>query len=390
MEYGWADQFKAFGDEVRQFAKEFKTPEMEAALQEAGDEGQVSAATGKKIRDAVEARGWMRMCWPPEYGGEGKSAWYQYILSDVLTREGIPYSLGTAAMIGPALQKFGTDYQKEKYLPGLWSGDITCALGYSEPNAGTDLASLETRATRDGDEYVINGQKIWTSQAHTASHVWLAARTDPTAPKHRGVSMFIVPLDAQGISVRPIWTSAGIRTNETFYEDVRVPVDALIGEENRGWYIAANALDHERLVLGGYAPLTMTYGRLMAHLKQDRPEILRDRAARARLAEFVVDLHIMRALTLTNASVVAEGGTPTMQASMVKIYGSELRYRMNSTAMDLVGRYGAISPESKGVAAAEGAFEKEFRGSPVMRFGAGTNEVQRNIVAQRGLGLPRA
>src|SRR5262249_53333442 len=159
--------------------------------------------------------------------------------------------------------------QKKKYLPGIMSGEMVLALGYSEPNAGTDLASLETRAVRDGDEYVINGQKMWTSGAHNSTHVWLATRTEPEAPKHRGISMFIVPLSSPGISVRPLWGMSGIRTNETFYEDVRVPADALIGEPNRGWYIAANALDHERVTLAPFGPFARSFDRILEYFKEE-------------------------------------------------------------------------------------------------------------------------
>jgi alkylation response protein AidB-like acyl-CoA dehydrogenase len=293
-------------------------------------------------------------------------------------------------MIGPAIERFGTDEQKKKYLPGLWSGEITCALGYSEPNAGTDLASLETRAVRDGDEWVINGQKMWTSGAHMSTHVWLAVRTEPDAPKHRGVSMMIVPLDTPGISVRPLRGMSGIRTNETFYENVRVPADVLIGEENRGWYIAANALDHERVSLAPFSPFAREFDRVIDYLKREQPDLLAQPRTRARLAELKVDLHIQRALRIVNAAFVERGETPTMEASMAKVWSSELRYRMNSTFMDLLGRYGALSAGSSDeIAPLGGEIERTYRGSPVLRFGGGTNEVQRNIIAQRGLGLPR-
>ena len=261
MDYGWNDDFESFRREVRAFIKAIKTPELVRQLASNPEEAQRMSGPIKTIRDALDARGWVKMCWPKEMGGEEKSPWYQFILSEEFTRAELPYGRGTASMIAPAIQRFGSEEQKAKFLPGIWSGDILLALGYSEPNAGTDLASLETAAVKDGDEWVINGQKLWTSGAHTCTHVWLAARTDPNAPKHRGVSMFIVPLDAVGVTVRPIWTMAGVRTNETFYEDVRVPSDALIGEPGRGWYILANALDYERVAIGDGAMLNKTVAR---------------------------------------------------------------------------------------------------------------------------------
>ena len=385
MEFGWNDEFEQFRQEVRTWARDFRTPELALELREMED-GQPPAHLAKKIRDTVDERGWMRMCWPPELGGQGKSPWYQFILVEELSRADVPYSLGAAGMIGPAIALFGTPEQKQRYLPPLWSGAMSCTLGYSEPNAGTDLASLETTARREGDEYVINGQKIWTSGAHRATHVWLAARTDPAAPKHRSISMFIVPLDSPGISVRPIYTMSGVRTNETFYEDVRVPTSALIGEENRGWYTAANALDHERVSIGAGVEWMLAFERLVAFAKGDGR--LRDRAASRRLAEASLDLHAQRALALLNADIVAHGDTPTMEASMSKVWSTELVYRLTSSAIDLMGRAGVLASESE-EAPLGGEFELGFRASPIRRFGGGTNEVQRNIIAQRGLGLPR-
>jgi alkylation response protein AidB-like acyl-CoA dehydrogenase len=388
MEFDWDEEFLKFRDQVRAFAHERLTPELRAEIASA-EEGAAQTRLARNIRRDLDARGWLRMCLPVEVGGEGKSRWYQFLLSEELGYWGIPFNLGTAAMVGPAIERFGTEEQKKKYLPGIWSGEIVLALGYSEPNAGTDLASLETRAVRDGDEWVINGQKMWTSGAHTSTHVWLAARTDPNAPKHRGISMFIVPLNTPGISVRPLWGMSGIRTNETFYEDVRVPGDALIGEPNRGWYIAANALDHERVTLAPFAPFARWFDRVRDYFKGERPDLMTDPRVRQRLAEIKVDLHMLRALRMVNAAIIERGDTPTMQASMAKVWSSELRYRMNSMVMDLLGRAGALSKESGDVAPLGGEIEQTYRGSPVLRFGGGTNEVQRNIIAQRGLGLPR-
>lgn len=388
MEYGWDDDFDAFREDVRAFITDLRTPELERELAQAAEEGARFGPTMLKIRDALDARGWVKMCWPKEMGGEEKSPWYQFILVEEFTRAEIPYGRGTASMIAPAIERFGSEEQKRKYLPGIWSNEITLALGYSEPNAGTDLASLETMATKDGDDWVINGQKLWTSAAHTSTHVWLAARTDPAAPKHRGISMFIVPLNAPGVTVRPIWTMGGVRTNETFYEDVRVPGDALVGEPGRGWYILANALDYERVALGDGGQLNKTFARAVRDLREHQPQTFADASVRSRLAQVEVDLEVMRAIIMTNAAIVARGDTPTMEASMSKVWTTELRYTMSNTVMDLLGRRGAQmrgSPE----AFTTGEMEQTFRASPFLRFGGGTNEVQRDIIARRGLGLPR-
>lgn len=390
MEYGWPEDLAQFRAGVRRFIEEVMTPELASEIENLlhGSQG------GPHIRavlDEVDRRGWLRKSWPTEMGGAGKSPWYRYILAHEIRYAGMPFGRGSANMIAPAIVRFGTDEQRRHYVPKIWSGEITCALGYSEPDAGTDLASLKTRAVRDGDEYVLNGQKIWTSGAHISNHVWLAARTDPQAPKHRGISVFIVPIDLPGITIRPISTSAGVRTNEVFYENVRVPASALIGEENRGWYIIANALDHERVTVGvdDHIDLIRLYDEFITYLQKDRPDLLALDHNRRRLAELKIDLLAHRALLLSNAAIVARGETPTMEASMVKIWGSELRHRLSDAFMEILGRYGALRSDSEVRAPLAGHLDSTYRFAPVVRFAGGTNEVQRNIIAQRGLGLPR-
>jgi 3-oxocholest-4-en-26-oyl-CoA dehydrogenase alpha subunit len=384
MEFGWSQELQEFWSELRAFADGKVNEDFSQQAEEGPLNPKVIA-----LKKEMDERGWLKQAWPKEYGGDGKSAWYQYILGEEMAYRGISMVDMSTGSVGPAIARFGSEEQKKKYLPDIWGGKMFFALGYSEPGAGTDLASLQTRAVRDGDVWVINGQKLWTSQAHAATHVWLAARTDTSAPKHRGISVFIVPLDAPGITVRPIITMSGMRTNETFYENVRVPADALIGDENRGWYIIANALDHERVALSPLGPLAATFDRLMSYLQERRPDLLKEPNVRLRLAELKLDLHVQRALTLQNAAVIANGQTPNAEASMAKVWSSELRYRLNSVGMELLGRYGALSPESGDEAPLHGTLDIAFRSSPVLRFGAGTNEVQRNIIAQRGLGLPR-
>ena len=388
MEFGWNEELEAFREEVRAFLREFDTPALRTELANRGEAAQLGPEQ-TRLREALEDRGWVRMCWPEELGGEGKSQWFQFVMTEEFAKREIPYGSGFGTMVGPAIHRFGTEAQREKYLPGIWANDITLCLGYSEPNAGTDLAALETLAVKDGDDWLINGQKLWTSAADTASHVWLACRTDPDAPKHRGISTFIVAMDTPGISVRPIMTMSGGRTNEVFFEDVRVPSDALIGEVNQGWYIIANALDHERVWIGAGGGLRHIFDRLLAHIREKRPELLEDAVVRNRLVELELDLDIMEGLVLTNASIVAAGDTPTMEASMSKIWTSELRYHISNVAMDLLGHEGALTEEADGFAPLDGELERTYRASPIQRFGGGANEVQRDIIARRGLGLPR-
>jgi alkylation response protein AidB-like acyl-CoA dehydrogenase len=291
--------------------------------------------------------------------------------------------------VGSTIMTFGSDEQKAEWLPKIQAGEMTFALGYTEPNAGTDLASLQTRAVRDGDEWVINGQKIYTSSAHVSTHVWLAARTNPDAPKHRGISTFVVDIKTPGITVRPLWTMGGSRTNETFWEDVRIPADSLVGELDRGWYQASNALDLERVVLGASTSrLRRSLEQFVDHLKTERPELIDDSYVRTTVAEAKVDVEMARALSLTCAALVDTGMTPTMEGSMSKVWSSETAERMYSQFMEILGPAGVLDRE-EAEAPLEGALERGWLGSPVSRFGGGTNDIQRRIIATRGLGLPR-
>lgn len=389
MDFEWDSELKAFREEVIEFCRQYASPELQKEMRGSDGEGGRGGPLTRELQRELERRNWMRLAWPIQYGGAGKSTWYQFIMVQAFSYYGIPFGGLSVGSIAPALMNFGTDEQKKKYLPGILDGEITFAIGYSEPNAGTDLASLQTRAVKDGDDWIINGQKIWTSQAQVATHLWLAARTDPDAPKHRGISMLIVPLNLQGISIRPLYTMSGVRTNEVFFENVRVPVDALIGEQNRGWYTVTNALDHERVSLGPIGQLARQFDQMMDYLKDHRLGQLRSEATRRSLAEMKLDLHVLRALNLVNAAIIANHDTPTMEASMVKVWSSELRYRLSSLNMDLLGRYGGLTAEAEELAPMQGMNEQTYRSSPILRFGGGTNEVQRNIIAQRGLGLPR-
>jgi alkylation response protein AidB-like acyl-CoA dehydrogenase len=387
MDFGWEQTYRDFREEVRALVRKHLTPELQREREQAGETRRGPLLDA--FRDELDQRGWLRMCWPKEYGGDGKSPWYQFILIEELEYWGLPYGSLSVTSVMPAITAFGTDEQKAKYLPGIWKGEISFAIGYTEPNAGTDLASLQTRAVRDGDDWVINGQKIFTSEAHVSTHIWLAARTDPEAPKHKGISMFIIPKDSPGVTITPMYTMSGLRTNQTFYDNVRVPKDALVGEENRGWYITTHALNHERVGLAPTGGLARSFDQLIEYLREHRPEQLKDPAVRLRLAEMQMELHMQRALATKNGSIIASGGTPTGEASMAKVWSSELRHRMHSLAMDLLGRFGGLSRDSGDAAPLSGRLEMSYRSAPILRFGGGTNEVQRTLIALRGLGLPR-
>ena len=391
MDYGLTEEQIAFRDEVRAFIAKQKTPELVAELEASSAEGG-SGGRGpeaQKFREALNEAGYSTMAWPTEYGGQNKGGFFTFILSDELQYHGLPFDSMSVTSIGGTIMRFGSEQQKTEWLPKVQKGEMTFALGYTEPNAGTDLASLQTRAVRDGDEWVINGQKIYTSSAHTSTHVWLAARTNPDAPKHRGISTFVVKMDTPGITVRPLWTMGGGRTNETFWEDVRIPAAALVGELDRGWYQASNALDLERVVIGASTSrLKRTFEEFVDYLKEERPELTEDSLTRTTVAKARMEIEIARALSLTCATLVDTGVTPTMEGSMSKVWSSETGERMASSFMEVLGQYGTLDREDEH-APVEGALERLWLGSPVSRFGGGTNDIQRRIIATRGLGLQR-
>jgi len=386
MDFEWEQEYRDFRQEVRSFVERWRTPEL---LEEYARTYGADGPELRRFRDALAEKGWMRMCWPTSQGGEGRNPLYQFIFVEEMEYWGMPYGNLTYTSVAPSIHHFGNEEQKARYLPGILKGDLCFALGYSEPNAGTDLASLRTRAVRVGGEWVINGQKIWTSLADVASHIWLAARTDPDLPKHQGISVFVVPTTAPGLTIRPLHAMYGGHTNETFYDDVRVPHADLVGGVNQGWPIIMHALNHERVGLAATGSLARLFDQLLAHLAHERPEKLRDPVVRRRLAELQLALLEQRALAVRNAWIISTGGTPIAEASMAKVAATELRTQIANTAMDLLGRYGALSKENGALAPAEGRMEWAFRISPIFRFGGGTNEIMRDIIAAAGLGLPR-
>jgi len=386
MDFEWEREYLDFREELRAFIQEWRTPELLAEY------ARTYGGQGPRIKvfhEAIGERGWMRMCWPAEMGGGGKNPLYQFIFVEEMEYWGMPYGNLTYTSIAPSIAAFGTDEQKRRWLPGIFSGEFVFALGYSEPNAGTDLASLRTRAERDGDDWVINGQKIWTSLADVSTHLWLAVRTDPEAPKHQGISLIVVPTETPGVTIRPLYAMYGGHTCETFYDDVRVSADNLVGPVNGGWSIVMHALNHERVALAATGGLARIYDGLVAHLREKRPAKLANPVVRRRLAELRLALREHRALALRNAWILSKGGTPIAEASMAKISASELRSELANAAMDLLGREGGLTAESGERAPFEGRAEFNFRLSPIFRFGGGTNEIQRDIVAAAGLGLPR-
>ena len=389
MDFRFTPEQEQFREHVRAFIRDEVPAEMIAEIQGAAD-GAASEA-GREFKLLLGQKGLLGISWPKEYGGGGKPLLYQFILTEELGYHGLPYGGLSLTSVGPTLFRAGTEEQRQQYLGGILNGEFEFALGYSEPSAGTDLGSLQTRAVADGDDYVINGQKIYTSAAHYSTHIWLAARTDANEPKHRGVSLMIVPLDSPGITIRPLWTMGDGRTNEVFFEDVRVPRENLVGEENRGFYVVAMALDYERAAVAPISPLKRSLDELTQFARdtsRNGTALSEDPVVRRKLAELAVEVDVLRLFSYRNAWMIENELVPTKEASIAKVWSSELAQRMAAVALEIMGPRGQLKRGSRW-AYLQGRFERMYRQTPLMRFGAGTNEIQRNIIAQRGLGLPR-
>ncbi|MGE3074237.1 MAG: acyl-CoA dehydrogenase family protein [Dehalococcoidia bacterium] len=357
------------------------------------DRDHVNAAQARftqEFRKKLAAQGWLTMGWPKEYGGAGASYMTQTVYMEEMSSAGAPGAYDQGVWLaGPAIMMHGDDAQKERWLPGMRSADVHWCQLFSEPGAGSDLASLQTRAVRDGDEYVINGQKIWTSGAQDADWGILLARTDPDAPKHRGISYFMLDLKTPGVTVRPLINMMGSEHfTEVFLEDVRVPRDCLLGEENRGWYIATTTLDQERSSINR---VVMTRSTLMALIDYARanPAIGHRAEIRHELAERYLQFEIGRWLCYRVAQMQSEGKVPNSEASVSKIFGTELQRQMGITGMRVLGMPGLFEPGTH-YAPLQGRIERWAMAAPSYTIAGGTSEVNRNIVATRGLGLPRA
>lgn len=339
-------------------------------------------------------KGWLGIGWPKEYGGQGKSYIEQLAFHEEMGYHRAPASkhLMAVNIVGPTLMKVGSEYLKKEYLPRILRGEIQTCVGYSEPDAGSDLASLQTKAVEDGDDYVINGTKMWTTGAQHSQICWMGVRTDPDKAKHKGVSLFIVPMETKGITIRPIECLGGMSTNQTFWENVRVNKRQMVGERGMGFYNIAVALDFERVMIGshvaGYRRNFDDMLKLMQNTKIDGKPMLSDPIARNRMADLATDLHVARLLTFKVMWMIDNGQVPNYEASMTKVLSSELQVRLNHQMMSLLGVTGALYEGSK-YAHMDGHLTWAYEASLLSTIGGGANELQRNIIAQRGLGLPR-
>lgn len=351
-----------------------------------GEEG----VGGDRFREVVKrlgSDGWLGIGWPTEYGGQGRSVEDQYVFFDEVQRAGLPFPFVTVNTVGPTLMAYGSEEHRKRFLPGILSGDIVFAIGYTEPGAGTDLASMTTRAVREGDGYVVDGSKIFTSGANTADYVWLAARTDPDAPKHKGISILIVPTADDGFSWSPIRTVGGMVVTATYYSGVRVPAADVVGDVDGGWRLITAQLNHERI---GLAAL----GGRMIQLWERVLDWARDNGTadipwvRQEFARTYARLEAMRLMNWKMTSAVARNALTGADAGAAKAYGTETHIAVQRGLTQILGAAGRIRPESPGAVLA-GQVEQLSRQGIVNTFGGGVNEILRDMVATQGLGLPR-
>jgi alkylation response protein AidB-like acyl-CoA dehydrogenase len=389
MDFRLSRDDEAFRQEVRQFLKENMPPNWGAAF---GDESADYDAVDAKMRKALVQKGWMTLAWPREYGGMGASHIRQMVFNEELAYSGAPgrdrQGLG---LVGPCLIVHGTEEQKREHLPKIAEGEVLWCQGFSEPGAGSDLASLQTKAVRNGDDYIINGSKIWTSYAHRANWMHILTRTDPSAPKHKGISYFLLDMKTPGIEVRPLLNMTGRRGfNQVFFTNVRVPARNMLGQENRGWYVATTTLDFERSGINFSAQLRRLVEDFTVFLKTlppSSPSSLAQDRVRRRLADLTIAIWVGRNLSYRVVSMQSKDQIPNMEASMSKLYSTELTQYVSRGLIDILGVSG--QPLEGPRAPLSGRIPMQYMGNMAQTIGGGTSEVQRNVIAQRGLGLPR-
>jgi alkylation response protein AidB-like acyl-CoA dehydrogenase len=411
MDFRDSPEDAAFRREVKEFlAQEFRP--------EYGSDGEGRGAAQIAVRDgpqAVErykawmkklaAKRWVAPAWPTEYGGAGMTVMQQFVFNEEMAKARAPRPGGIGiGFAGPTIIVYGTDAQKKEHLPGLLSGEEVWCQGFSEPGSGSDLASLQTSAVKDGDDYVINGQKIWTSGAQFAQRMILLARTDPAAPKHKGISYFLLDMKSPGVTVRPLVNMANTPGfSEVFFDNVRVPAKDLLGEENRGWYVATTTLDFERSSIGS----SIAQGQAVEDLiraakeigngKSENGKSHRESSLRMELAERSIEAETARLLSYRVITMQNRGMVPNHEASAVKLYAAELSQRVALTGIKLAGLYGQLDRDSKAPSEAatnryapnKGRLMRSYLNAVSATIAGGTGEVNRNIIAGRGLGLPR-
>jgi len=379
----------ALQKELRAYFEELMTEELREELAAGGEGGGPEFRKGMR---KLGADGWIGLSWPKELGGKELTPMEQYIFTEEVMRTGFPFPFLTTEAIGPVLNEFATDDIKEAVVKPILRGEVVIAIGYSEPSAGTDLASLTTRADRDGNEWVINGQKVFTSLADFSDYIWIAVRTDPDSKKHRGLSMFLVPNDSEGLTISPIWT-LGVRTNATYYDNVRVPAEYLIGGEGNGWGLITGQLNRERLSLVNHGSADMLFrnaAKWAAETKRpDGSRVIDQPWVQTNLAKVKSGLEVLKLLCWKQAWAMTQGSLSMADASVAKVYGTEFFLEQYRLLGEVLGQAGTLRKGSPG-AVLQGRLEFMYRVGSILTFGGGTNEVQRDIISAAGLGMPRS
>lgn len=388
MKLAYSPEHEALRQELREYYKQLITPEVreEVRRREAG--GPIL----RRVVRQIGADGWLGISWPKEYGGRGMTPIEQFIFFDESMRAGAPVPMLAVNSIAPTIMEFGTDAQKQFYLPQILRGEIDFAIGYTEPEAGTDLAALKTRAVRDGDDFVINGQKVFTSRAGDCEYVWLAVRTDPEAPRHQGISILIVPTDAPGFRCVPMRNMGDSNTTQTYYDDVRVPAANLIGKLNQGWKLITNQLNHERVTLCSSGMIEGAFEDVVRWAKETRladgQRVIDQLWVQLSVARIHARLEFVR---LMNFKVAwgAEQALPLnpAHASTLKVFGTEFYNEALRLMLEILGPAGTFRPGSP-EAAISGHIGFLQRGLHILTFAGGTNESQRDLIARFGLGMP--
>lgn len=378
MDFRFTAEEQAFRVKVRAFLADWL-----------GDDGKIPADRLGELEKAMAAQRWLTIAWPVEYGGGGASPLQQLIFKEECWAAGFSTQSQGVNLVGPALMVHGTDEQKAEHLPRIARGEVRWAQGFSEPGAGSDLASLQTRAVRDGDDYIINGQKIWTSEAHHSDWIHLLARTDPEAPKHRGISYFMIDLRTPGITIRPLIQLTGVHGfNEVFFDDVRVPARNMISQENRGWYAATTTLDFERSGIERNLVAQRDWRRLVDYARENKAALHSGRSTvwRHKLADLGIEVEVGQWIARRVAWMQGNGLVPNYESSMSKTYNSDVGQHIAAFGLELLGLRGQLREPNR-----EPANTIAFRYLDARRLtiGQGTSEINRNVIATRGLGLPR-
>jgi len=391
VDFDFSPEQVAFAKEVQRFLDENDDPEVFDLTRENMAQI-VDTPKRRQFMRKVADKGWLGITWPKEWGGQEGEGVYEYILNEALAGRGGPQIGKGVGIIGKTILAHGNDRLKREFLPQILRNDIEFAVGYSEPDAGSDAASMKLKATKDGDGWRLNGQKTWTTSAHFAEWYWVGARTDPEAPKHFGISLFLVPLDDPGITIRPIWTMGDERTNEVFFDNVFVHDDYVVGELNRGFQYISEALDLERFSMFMFSPIQQRLDLLCDYVRttsRDGRPLREDPVIRQRIAQLVTQSEVARVLGLRFVAESMKGGSPpTTHASEYKLYATELSKRLADASMDIGGPGSTLRVHTDD-APMTGRAESTYRYTVIDTVGGGTSEVQKNIISRRRLDLPK-